>query len=106
MSCRAALRKGYACIVSDMGHKGTREAGLWGYNNLQGKLDWGFRATHVAALAGKAITERYYRHGPKKSYFMGCSTGGRQALQEAQRFPTDFDGIIAGAPPPICPRSI
>jgi hypothetical protein len=84
------LRKGYACIVSDMGHKGY---------NLQAKVDWGFRATHVAALAGKAIAEHYYQDAPKKSYFMGCSTGGRQALQEAQRFPWDFDGIIAGAPP-------
>lgn len=97
--CDAPLRKGYACIASDMGHKGTGGDGLWSLNNLQAKLDWGFRATHVVALAGKAISEHYYQGTPKKSYFWGCSTGGRQALQEAQRFPWDFDGIIAGAPP-------
>jgi Tannase and feruloyl esterase len=91
--------KGYACIVSDAGHKGTGSDGLWGYSNLQAKLDWGYRAAHVVALAGKAITEHFYQEAAKKSYFMGCSTGGRQALQEAQRFPWDFDGIIAGAPP-------
>jgi hypothetical protein len=97
--CDIALRKGDVCIVSDMGHTGTGSDGLWGYHNLQAKLDWGYRAAHVAALAGKAITERFYAHAPKRSYFMGCSTGGREALQEAQHFPWDFDGIIAGAPP-------
>ena len=98
-SCGTALRKGYACIISDMGHKGTGSDGLWAYHNLQAKVDFGFRATHVAALAGKAITERFYHRKPAKSYYAGCSTGGRQGLQEAQRFPWDFDGIIAGAPP-------
>jgi len=96
-ACKEPLRKGYACIVSDMGHKG--EDGLWAYNNLQGKIDWGYRGPHVTAIAGKAIVERYYSHAPNKSYFDGCSTGGRQAMVEAQRFPWDFDGIIAGAPP-------
>lgn len=97
--CNAALRKGYACLASDMGHKGTGDDGLWSVNNLQAKWDWGIRATHVATLAGKAITGQYYTQSPRKSYFMGCSTGGRQALQAAQRFPWDYDGIIAGAPP-------
>lgn len=98
-NCNDGLRKGYACLASDMGHKGTGVDGLWGYNNLQAKLDWGFRATHVVTVAGKAIVGQYYTQSPNKSYFVGCSTGGRQALQEAQRFPWDFDGIIAGAPP-------
>jgi feruloyl esterase len=62
-------------------------------------MDWGFRATHVVALAGKGLAAHFYREPPRKSYFMGCSTGGRQALQAAQRFPWDFDGIVAGAPP-------
>lgn len=97
--CEVPLRKGYACIVSDMGHKGTGADGLWGLGNLQAKMDYGFRATHVAAVAGKAIAEHYYQDAPRRSYYMGCSTGGRQALQEAQRFPWDFDGIVAGAPP-------
>ena len=96
--CPSLLRKGYACIASDMGHAGKFGNGLWAYNNLQAEIDWGYRATHVTALAGKAITERFYRKAPDKSYFMGCSTGGRQGMVEAQRFPWDFDGIIAGAP--------
>jgi hypothetical protein len=96
--CPSLLRKGYACIASDMGHEGAIDNGLWAYNNLQAEIDWGFRAAHVTALAGKAITERFYKKAPDKSYFMGCSTGGREGMFEAQRFPWDFDGIIAGAP--------
>jgi Tannase and feruloyl esterase len=96
--CAGPLRKGYACVGSDMGHKGTSTDGLWAYNNVQAELDWAYRATHVVALAGKAIAERYYGQAPNKSYFLGCSTGGRQGLIEAQRFPWDFDGIVAGAP--------
>jgi hypothetical protein len=96
--CPDALRRGYACITTDMGHQDQSGGGLWAYNNLQAKVDWGFRATHVTALAGKAITEQYYKKAPSKSYFVGCSTGGRQGMVEAQRFPWDFDGIIAGAP--------
>ncbi len=98
--CDAPLRNGYACVVSDMGHRSNSIAdGLWAYNNLQAKIDFGYRATHVATLAGKAITEETYRSAPDRSYFFGCSTGGRQALVSAQRFPWDFDGIIAGDPP-------
>jgi Tannase and feruloyl esterase len=97
--CGPALRKGYACIITDMGHKGTVFDTVWAYDNLEGVIDWGYRATHVTALAGKAITQAYYQKPPVHSYFSGISTGGRQALQAAQRFPYDFDGIIAGAPP-------
>jgi feruloyl esterase len=98
-SCADVVSKGYACVASDMGHTGTGLDGVWAYNNLQAKIDWGYRATHVVALSAKAVVERYYDKAPQKSYFAGCSTGGRQALQEAQHFPWDFDGIIAGAPP-------
>jgi feruloyl esterase len=96
--CPSLLRKGYTCITSDMGHQGRIGNGLWAYNNLQAEIDWGYRATHVTALAGKAITERFYKKAPDRSYFMGCSTGGRLGMVETQRFPWDFDGIIAGAP--------
>jgi hypothetical protein len=98
-NCDASLRRGYACLATDMGHSGTGSDGIWAVGNLQARVDWGFRATHVVVLAGKAITGHYYAHPPKRSFFMGCSTGGRQGLQEAQHFPSDFDGIIAGAPP-------
>lgn len=100
-NCGEAIRKGYACIISDAGHTGAswQEDTVWAYNNLQGMMDWGYRAPHVAAVAGKAVTQAFYKKPSAHSYFAGCSTGGRQALQEAQRFPWDFDGIIAGAPP-------
>jgi hypothetical protein len=100
-ACGMPLRRGYACISSNLGHIGSGMDELWAYyNNLQGLVDWGFRGAHVTALAGKAITEHYYQQPPKKSYFMGCSSGGTQALSEAQRFPWDFDGILGGAPAP------
>jgi Tannase and feruloyl esterase len=86
----------YACIGTDMGHSGL--GGLWFRNNLQAQIDFSYRATHVTTLAGKAITERYYTITPHRSYFLGCSTGGYQGMMEAQRFPWDFDGIVAGAP--------
>jgi Tannase and feruloyl esterase len=91
-------QRGYACIASDMGHQGASDDVLWASNNLQAQIDFGFRATHVATLAGKAIAERFYGKSPDKSYFVGCSTGGYQGVTEAQRFPWDFDGILAGAP--------
>jgi len=97
-SCDYPLQKNYACVASDMGHKSTWLDGQWAYNNVQAEIDWGYRATHVSALAGKAITEHFYHIEPERSYFMGCSTGGRQGLIEAQRFPWDFDGIVVGAP--------
>jgi hypothetical protein len=96
--CDGPLRKGYACIASDMGHKGGTEQALWAADNLQAQIDFGYRATHVTALAGKAIVESYYSRTPSKSMMFGCSLGGYQGLVEAQRFPWDFDGIVAIAP--------
>lgn len=96
--CNGPLRRGYACIASDMGHVATNNDGGWAYGNLQAQIDWSYRAAHVAALSGKAITRQFYGRSPGKSYFLGCSTGGREGLVESQRFPWDFDGIVAGAP--------
>jgi hypothetical protein len=96
--CDEPLNRGYACIVTDDGHHSTAGQALWAFNNWQAQIDYFVRASHVTALAGKAIVERLYRQGPRKSYFMGCSAGGREAMMQAQRFPWDFDGIIAGAP--------
>jgi hypothetical protein len=95
-TARCALNPRYACIGTDMGHRGA--GGLWLRNNLQGQIDFSYRATHVVTLAGKAVIARYYGEQLRRSYFMGCSTGGYQALVEAQRYPFDFNGIIAGAP--------
>ncbi len=91
------LVRHYAVIATDMGHKGVGWA--FGYQNLQGLMDFGSRATHLTAVAGKALVNLYYSQAAKQSYFYGCSTGGRQAMVEAQRFPDDFTGIVAGAPP-------
>jgi len=97
-SCDHPLRQGYACLATDEGHQSTLIDAKWAYNNLQAEVDHAYRATHVTALAGKAITEQYFRQAPRRSYFMGCSGGGRQGMVEAQRFPWDFNGIIVGAP--------
>ena len=61
-------------------------------------IDFGWRAVHEMTAASKKIIAAYYDAAPKFSYWNGCSAGGRQAMKEAQRFPADFDGIIAGAP--------
>jgi feruloyl esterase len=96
--CTEVARRGYACVINDLGHRGTPFQGAWAYQNLAAKVDFGYRATHVSTIAAKAIVAAYYGGGAGRSYFVGCSTGGRQGLVSAQRFPDDFDGIIAGAP--------
>jgi feruloyl esterase len=97
-ACDEPLRKGYACIVTDGGHRSTIGDGKWAYHNLQSKIDMAYRAPHVTGLAGRAIVEAYYGREAQRKYFMGCSGGGSQAMWMAQRFPWDFDGIVAGAP--------
>ncbi len=96
-ACAEPVRRGYACIVSDGGHKARGDV-KWAYNNPQAVVEYFVRASHVTAIAGKVIAERYYNQAPQKSYFMGCSAGGLQGTVEAQRFPWDFDGIVVGAP--------
>ena len=61
-------------------------------------MDYGYRAVHEMTVAAKAIVAAFYGGGPRLSYWNGCSTGGRQGLMEALRYPADYDGIIAGAP--------
>lgn len=95
--CDEPLRRGYACIVSDGGHKARGDV-KWAYNNPQAVTEYLVRASHVTAIAGKVIAEHYYGQAPRKSYFMGCSAGGLQGAVEAARFPWDFDGIVVGAP--------
>jgi feruloyl esterase len=97
--CDEPLRRGYACASTDMGHRSTTADWNWAENDIQRKADFGYRSTHLTALVGKALTARYFGRQPERAYFFGCSTGGRQALIEAQDFPWDFDGIMAGAAP-------
>jgi feruloyl esterase len=93
-----ALRRGFAAAVTNTGHDARDEPLASFALNRQKLLDYAFRSLQVTAEAGKRITETYYGARPSRSYFQGCSTGGRQALIIAQRFPQLFDGIVAGAP--------
>ena len=91
-----ALARGYATSSTDTGHTGNNARFASGHPEKV--IDFGWRAVHEMTLASKAIIAAYYDSGPRFSYWNGCSAGGRQAMKEAQRFPADFDGIIAGAP--------
>ena len=96
--CQIVVSRGYACLAADLGHKGTFYDDLWAIDNVAGDIDFGFRATHVANITGRVVTEAFYKVKPKYVYYFGASTGGRQGLVEAQRFPADFNGIVAGEP--------
>jgi feruloyl esterase len=91
-----ALRRGYATASTDTGHTGN--AASFALGHPEKVVDFGWRAVHETAVVSKRIIASYYEAAPKLSYWNGCSAGGRQAMKEAQRFPSDFDGIIAGAP--------
>jgi hypothetical protein len=93
------LAEGYAVSNSNMGHDSGSEPGAsFGYNNRAAEIDFGYRAVHLMSNAAKTLLEAYYGRPAEYAYHEGCSTGGRQGLMEAQRFPHDFDGIVAGAP--------
>jgi feruloyl esterase len=92
------LEKGYASASTDTGHQGAATDASWALNNPAKRIDFAHRGTHVTAVAAKALSQAYYGSAPRRAYFNGCSNGGRQALMEAQRYPEDFDGIIAGDP--------
>jgi Tannase and feruloyl esterase len=92
------LAAGYATAQTDAGHA---TSSVWDTSwaaNRESVVDFSYRAIHLMTTAGKALVDRYYGHAQSRAYFQGCSTGGRQALMEAQRFPADYDGIVAGAP--------
>jgi tannase/feruloyl esterase len=93
-----SVNDGYATVGTDTGHQGGITEAKWALNNLERQLNFGYLAVHRTAEVAKAIVRSYYGANEAKSYFSGCSNGGRQALMEAQRYPDDFDGIIAGAP--------
>jgi feruloyl esterase len=93
-----ALQAGYATVGTDTGHQGHPLDASWAYNNLERLVSFGHQAVHRTAVTAKPLTRRYYQDDIARSYFTGCSRGGGQALMEAQRYPEDFDGIVAGAP--------
>jgi len=90
-----AVSAGYAAASTDTGHSETTAAFVVGHPEKL--IDFAYRAVHEMTIAAKTITAAYYGKAPARAYFNGCSTGGRQALTEAQRYPDDYDGIIAGA---------
>jgi feruloyl esterase len=91
-----ALSSGYATAATDTGHVGNTAKFATGHPEKM--IDYGYRAVHEMTVAAKALIAAFYGNGPRLSYWNGCSTGGRQGLMEALRYPTDYDGIIAGAP--------
>lgn len=94
----SSVNGGYATVGTDTGHKGGGTDASWALNNLERQLNFGYLAVHRTAETAKAIVASYYGSASARNYFLGCSRGGGQALMEAQRFPDDFDGVVAGAP--------
>jgi len=92
------LQRGYATLQTDAGHD---PANLWNSTwsaDPDMATDFAFRGVHLMTVVGKQVAVKYYGQAQSKAYFQGCSTGGRQGLMEVQRFPDDYDGVIAAAP--------
>jgi feruloyl esterase len=92
------LQQGYATSSTDTGHQGSGTDGTWALGNYERIVNFADRGTHLMAEADKVILKAFYSAQPAHSYFNGCSQGGHEAMIEAQRYPADFDGIIAGDP--------
>ena len=99
-----ALQAGFAASGTDTGHSGFMNESLWAQGHPEKVEDLGWRAIHETAVASKEIVGAYYGKTPAYSYYSGCSTGGRQGLVEAQRFPNDYNGIVVGAPANYWPQ--
>ncbi len=93
-----AVRRGFATAGTDTGHSGSPADASWALGSRQSVVDFGDRSLHEMTLKAKAVITGFYGATPAKSYYNGCSTGGRQGLMEAQRYPDDYDGIVAGDP--------
>jgi hypothetical protein len=94
----ATVSRGYASAATDTGHKGDSTDASWAPGHPEKIVDFGYRGIHETAEKAKAVIAAFYGKAPRHSYFSSCSDGGREALMEAQRFPDDYDGIVAGAP--------
>lgn len=94
----AGVKLGYVAADTDTGHAGSPVDAAWAIGHPEKVIDFGYRGIHEMTLKAKALIDAFYGSSPHRSYFASCSDGGREALMEAQRFPTDYDGILAGAP--------
>jgi len=97
-SLAAGVGRGYATVSSNLGHDGNPIDFRFAVGHPELVSDWGHRATHAMTVAARQIVSAYYGRRPTHAYFTGCSGGGRQGLMEAQRYPADYDGIVAGDP--------
>jgi feruloyl esterase len=93
-----AVRSGYATASTDTGHHGDASDASYALGHPEKVIDFGYRSEHETAVKAKAIIAAFYGEPQKRAYWEGCSSGGKQGLMEAKRYPDDFDGIIAGAP--------
>jgi hypothetical protein len=96
-SMAVPLMRGFATAGTDDGHAQYTDVS-WAIGHPEKVIDFGYRAVHETLVQAKEIIHEFYGKDPTQSYFVGCSDGGREALMEAQRFPADFQGIVAGAP--------
>ncbi|QQC66990.1 tannase/feruloyl esterase family alpha/beta hydrolase [Paraburkholderia ginsengisoli] len=94
-TCPLVQQGGFVTAATDMGHSGQDTS--WA-SDPQKQADFAYRGQHITTLAAKKLIKAYYGQAQKYSYFIGCSDGGREALMAAQRYPTDYNGIVAGAP--------
>ena len=101
-SLGTAMAKGYAATATDAGHTGSPTDAVtdatWALGHPEKVIDFGYRAVHEMTRIARLVVEQFYGSAPRHAYFAGCSDGGREALMEAQRYPADYDGILAGAP--------
>jgi feruloyl esterase len=93
-----AVRSGFASGATDAGHTGEATDSTWALGHPEKVIDFGYRAVHSMTATSMAIVQAFYANKPQHTYFSSCSDGGREALMEAQRFPNDYEGILAGAP--------
>ncbi|WP_084150746.1 tannase/feruloyl esterase family alpha/beta hydrolase [Azohydromonas australica] len=90
------LSSGYATLSTDNGHQGNDQ--IFAVGHPEKVIDFGHRAQAVTAVGGKALTQAFYEEAPRKSYWLGCSQGGGKGMMQSQRYPENFDGIVAGSP--------
>lgn len=93
-----AIKTGYAAAATDAGHAGSPIDAAWAVGHPEKVIDFGHRGIHEMTRVAKALVQAYYGKAQQHAYFAACSDGGREALMEAQRYPEDYDGILAGAP--------